>query len=209
MIRISPLLTILFICSFAVASSKIKVVGLFPGAAVLVINGDRHFVKEGKSAAGVRLVSTTGESATVSIGGQFRTMLLERETSQDYTKPPKPVIKIPRSQDGHYWVTGKINGQAVRMVLDTGASDISISEGEARRIGLEYKDGKRQPYQTANGVVDGYQIVLASVSIQGITENNVPASVIASDHPILLGMSFLKRVDMREKGNLMFLERRY
>ncbi|MCL6271905.1 TIGR02281 family clan AA aspartic protease [Sansalvadorimonas sp. 2012CJ34-2] len=209
MIRIFTLLILIAFSSFSLSASRISVVGLFPGAAILLINGERHVVKEGKSVAGVKLVSTTKNSATVSIGGQLRTLQLGRETSQDYVEPEKPVVKITRSKDGHYWVDGMINGRTVRMVLDTGATDISISEEEAKRIGLDYKGGRKRPYQTANGVVVGYQIVLESVSIQGITEMNVPASVIASDHPILLGMSFLKRVDMREKGNLMFLERRY
>ena len=208
-IRIFTLLILIAFSSLSSSASRVHVVGLFPGTAILLINGERHVVKEGKSVGGIKLVSTTKHSATVSIGGQLRTLQLGRETSQDYAEPEKPVVKITRNQDGHYWVDGTINGRTVRMVLDTGATDISISEEEARRIGLDYKNGKKYPYQTANGVVAGYRIILDSVSIQGITEMNISASVIASDHPILLGMSFLKRVNMREKGNLMFLERRY
>ena len=190
-------------------SPKVTLVGLFPDAALLLIDNERHFVKKGKSVAGITLISTTRTTATLSIAGKNKTLQMGRESSADYVEPEKPVIQIARSKDGHYWINGKINGHSVRMVLDTGATDISISEAEAQRLGLKYKDGERLPYQTANGTVIGYRILLKSVSIQGITENNISASVVPSNHPILLGMSFLKRVDMREKGNLMFLERRY
>ncbi len=188
---------------------KVTLVGLFPDAALLLIDNERHFVKKGKTIAGITLISTTKTTATLSIDGKRKTLKMGRETATDYVKPEKPVVQLARSKDGHYWVNGKINGHSVRMVLDTGATDVSISEAEAKRLGLKYKDGERLPYQTANGTVIGYRILLNSVSIQGITENNISASVVPSNHPILLGMSFLKRVDMREKGNLLFLERRY
>ena len=209
MIRTIALPILLLLATLTFAASKVSLVGLFPGAAVLFINGERHFIKEGEAGAGIMLVSTTSETATISIGGQLRTLHLGRETSSDYVDPETPVITITRSRDGHYWVNGKINGQSVRMVLDTGATNISISTKEADRLGLRYKNGKLHRYQTANGTVSGYQITLNSVSIQGLEENNIEASVIPSDHPILLGMSFLKRVNMREKGNLLYLERRY
>ena len=191
------------------ASANVNVVGLFPGAAVIVVDGQRHFLKTGQSKNGIKLVSTGNSNAVVEINGDKQTLSLGRERADGFTAAPKREVSLIRSNDGHYWANGKINGRAVRMVVDTGASDISLSETTAKRLGISYRHGTRVNYQTANGTVVGYQIILNSVTVETITLNNVKASVVPSNHPILLGMSFLREVDMREQGSLLYLVPRY
>ncbi|MTI14487.1 retropepsin-like aspartic protease family protein [Sansalvadorimonas verongulae] len=192
------------------ASVTVNVVGLFPDAAVIVVDGQRHFLKTGQSKDGIKLVSTGNNNAVVEINGKKQTLNLGRERADGFTAAPqKKDASLIRSNDGHYWANGKINGRTVRMVVDTGASDISLSEATAKQLGISYRNGTRARYQTANGTVVGYQITLSSVTVETITLNNVKASVVPSNHPILLGMSFLREVDMREQGNMLYLVPRY
>ena len=211
--RITSIVILLTLGSYnllAFASTSVNVVGVFPGAAVIVVDGQRHFLKAGQSKSGVRLVSAGNNNAVVEVNGKTRTLNLTRENSGGFVAAPKKKeASLIRSNDGHYWAAGKINGRAVNMVIDTGASDISISEEVAKKLNLAYKNGTPAQYQTANGITSGFQINLASVTVEGITLNNVKASVVPGNHPILLGMSFLREVNMREEGNMLYLVPRY
>ncbi|CAM3708481.1 retropepsin-like aspartic protease family protein [Parendozoicomonas haliclonae] len=190
-------------------ATNVQVVGLFPGSAVLIIDGQRRLVKAGQEVGSVKLISSNNQQAIVVVDGVRKTLSLSREQSGSYQPPEKTEVRLVRSNDGHYWTDGKINGRSVRMVLDTGASDISINESEARRLGISYLQGTPAIYNTANGQVSGYQITLASVSVREITLYNVKASVIPGNHPILLGMSFLRDVNMREESNILTLIPQY
>ena len=105
----------------------------------------------------------------------------------------------------HYVATGKINGQSVEFLLDTGASDVSIPGNLAK--GLNLKRGKSRIYNTANGVIRAYTTILKEVQLGNILVYNVRASInpnIRSDQ-ILLGMTFLKQLEFTQKGNTLTL----
>ncbi len=114
-------------------------------------------------------------------------------------------IVLQRNKYGHYVATGMINQQPVVFMLDTGASDISIPENVAKRLGLER--GRRVTYQTANGPAINYATRLDSVSLGNIMLYNLPASINPNvDHEdVLLGMSFLKHLEFSQKGNSLTL----
>lgn len=103
------------------------------------------------------------------------------------------VINI--SQDGHFYVDTKINGQAVRFMIDTGASDIVLGIDDAVRIGINSKNlvfNKR--YQTANGEVYGASIRLNEIEVGGVKFHDMPASINSADLGVpLLGMAFLRQ----------------
>jgi len=81
---------------------------------------------------------------------------------------------------------------------------------DARRIGINYMDGQRGQSRTANGVATVYRVKLDTVKIGDITLNNVDALVHEADMPfLLLGMSFLNRVQMRQEGTDLTLTKRY
>ena len=208
-IRTLTLCLALICTDSVVAAAKVHVVGLFPGAAVLLVNGKRHLVKTGQSAGGVLLVATGNNSATISIGGQLRTMPLGQQSTVDNKELSESVIQLAKSSDGHYWTSGKINGRSVRMVVDTNSYDIRISATQAQQLGLRYKNGKRQMYKTENGEGVGYRIFLKMVSVGSITAQNIVASVTPGTHPILLGMSFLRRTRLTNKNNVLFIEPKY
>lgn len=114
-------------------------------------------------------------------------------------------IVLQRNKYGHYVASGMINQQAVVFMLDTGATDISIPENVAIRLGLER--GRAVTYQTANGPATNYATRLDSVSLGNITLYNLSASINPNvDHEdILLGMSFLKHIEFSQKGNSLTL----
>lgn len=104
-------------------------------------------------------------------------------------------LEIPRGFDGHYHVTLGINGEPISFVVDTGASDIVLSQQDARRAGIEPDSlaylGRAQ---TANGTVPLARVSLDQVSLGEEIERSVPASVNGGEmNGSLLGMSYLSR----------------
>ncbi|MDZ7663104.1 retropepsin-like aspartic protease family protein [Thiohalophilus sp.] len=114
-------------------------------------------------------------------------------------------VVLKQNRQGHYLANGKINGQEVTFLLDTGATDIAIPENIANRLGLPR--GRQVQFQTANGVARGYSTRLESVSLGNIRLTDLPASInpnVAHDE-ILLGMSFLRQLEMNQKDNTLTL----
>ena len=77
-------------------------------------------------------------------------------------------------------------------------------------MGIKYQDGERFQGSTANGIVTGYGIKLASVRIQDVEIFNVDAAVLPQSMPyILLGNSFLSRFQMKRDNDTLTLTKRY
>ncbi|TNE36330.1 MAG: TIGR02281 family clan AA aspartic protease [Alphaproteobacteria bacterium] len=128
--------------------------------------------------------------------------------------PSKPrsngdgTVTLYRSQGDHFVADGRINGQAVRFLIDTGASDIALPIDVAERIGIDTRRLTfNRPYSTANGLTLGASIRLQKVTIGDITLYDVEASVMQKGSDMtLLGMSFLGRLKGYEvSGNKMTL----
>lgn len=119
-------------------------------------------------------------------------------------------IVVPRSRDGHYHLTLRINDTPVRFVVDTGASDIVLSHSDAERVGLDLADlayvGRAR---TANGEVRTAPVRLDTIEAGSIADRNVPAWVNSGDmDDSLLGMSYLQRWDSIEiRGGELVLTR--
>ena len=120
----------------------------------------------------------------------------------------KKVVVLKMNRSGHYVASGKINQVPVEFLLDTGATDVAISEQLARKLNLEITG--RTMSQTANGVVPSYRTMLDSVTIGNITLNNIRASIFSGlpGGEVLLGMSFLKQLEMVQKGKTLTLIKR-
>jgi aspartyl protease family protein len=119
----------------------------------------------------------------------------------------KQEVVLERNAYGHYVAIGSINGQPVEFLVDTGATYLGIPAAVARRLGL--RGGAESSSQTAGGIVRSYLVTLDSVSLGGIQQRGVTASVIP-DMPgegVLLGMSFLKNLEIVQSGNTMTLRR--
>lgn len=113
-------------------------------------------------------------------------------------------IVIPRSRNGHFYVAGAINGQAVTFLVDTGASTVSVGMPVARRIGLP--SGKPVNIGTANGIAKGEEIVGQTVSIGGIAIRSARI-VVLPDLPgeALLGQNVLRHLDVTQSDQQMIL----
>jgi len=114
-------------------------------------------------------------------------------------------VVLQRNRYGHYVTQGKINNEKVTLLLDTGATDISIPYNIAKKLNLTF--GAEQRYQTANGIIVGNLTTLNSVSIGNIELKNVRASINPKmdRDEILLGMSFLKDIEFTQRGNTLIL----
>jgi aspartyl protease family protein len=107
---------------------------------------------------------------------------------------------------------GSINGLTVRFLVDTGATTLAINAAEARRLGIDYRFvGRKGVVQTAAGNVPAYHLNLDLVRVGDIIQRQVPAVVIEGDSPdhVLLGMSFLGRLEMENTGQALHLREKF
>ncbi|MRU14406.1 TIGR02281 family clan AA aspartic protease [Roseovarius sp. A21] len=111
-------------------------------------------------------------------------------------------IELPRAPDGHYYLTAEVNGEPVRFVVDTGATQIVLTKDDARRAGLNVDDlvylGRAN---TANGEVRTAPVRLDRFTIGPIEDWDVRAVV--NDGVMdgsLLGMEYLQRFSSVEIG---------
>jgi len=105
-------------------------------------------------------------------------------------------VVLKRGLDGHYRTEALINGEKVNVLVDTGATCVAISQSVADKLNLKSINAVRT--NTANGESIGYMVRLDSVQIGGVHANNVAAMIAPGlDGDILLGMSFLGRMDIR------------
>lgn len=112
-------------------------------------------------------------------------------------------IEVPRSRDGHYYLTLDVNDVPLRFVVDTGASQIVLSQADADRIGID-PDGLSYLSSafTANGVVPTAGVTLGEVRLGTITDTGVPAVVNGGEMEMsLLGMTYLDRFARLEISN--------
>ena len=114
-------------------------------------------------------------------------------------------VVLERNRSGHYVASGFINDVEVTFLLDTGATDVVVSEELAEDLGL--RKGAYVTSQTANGTVTARQTSLSEVSIGGIKLHNVRAAILPSlhDDEVLLGMSFLKHLELVQRGKQLLL----
>lgn len=117
-------------------------------------------------------------------------------------------VPLKRNRQGHYLVTGEINGSSVDFLLDTGATDVVIPEAIAQGLNLPY--GRAGQAMTANGVVTVYQTVISELAIGEIRLYDVRASINPAmrNGEILLGMSALGRIEFIQQGNHLTLRQR-
>ena len=97
---------------------------------------------------------------------------------------------------GQYVVTATVNGRPLKMVVDTGATLVSLSQTDARALGIDIGSLKfDQPVMTASGRSYNAAVTLYDVRLGGAVVGHVEAMVMApgTTHS-LLGMSFLRRL---------------
>ena len=195
----------------ASAAPNVQVKGLFKGSAVLLIDGKQRLLKVGKtSPEGVQLIAADAHTAEVEFDGQRRVLRLSRQVGGGYQRATQAEVRIASGRGGHYLTPGRINGLAVDFMVDTGATSVAMNLPTAKRLGLNYRAGREIRVNTANGVAKAYLLMLRSVSVGNVTVENLAATVTLSDFPqkILLGNSYLSRVDLQREGGVLVLKSR-
>jgi aspartyl protease family protein len=181
--------------------------------ALLVIDGQPHTLAVGQSAQGVTLLQLSDGQAQVQRGGSTATLRLggapARLTGTPAARTAAQEIVLPVGLGGHFTSAGAINGRPVQFMVDTGATVVALSQSEAERIGLDWRNAPQALTQTANGAVPVHRLSLSAVRVGEVEVNNVDAIVMPAQMPyVLLGNSFLGRFQMRRDNDLLRLERR-
>jgi aspartyl protease family protein len=182
-------------------------------AAVLALDGgDPKTVKVGQTWRGITVLGVERDQATIEMDGQRR--LLQRGLHyRNAAASPGSRGKVMVAADprGHFYIEGAVNRVALRFLVDTGATMVSLPQREADRLGLDYRAGRRGSSHTANGIATVYLVKLDSIRIGEIELHGVDALVHEGPglEQALLGMSFLNRVNMQRDGETMTLIQRF
>jgi len=189
----------------------INVVGLFPGKAVVQVDGGplQTLSVGQKSREGAMLVSANRDAAIFEVDGERMTVGLGHARMKASTATPSATMTA--DERGHFVTNGWVNGIPVRFAVDTGATYISLSASEARRLDIDYRKGRKVVMETGNGNAPGYRIKLDTVKVGDVAVNSVDAVVMEGEDPriALLGMSFLNRTNITREGEIMTLTKRY
>ena len=114
-------------------------------------------------------------------------------------------IRIPISDDGHFWVIAKLNGQDVRLMVDSGASITTVSRNIAESAGMP-TDGYKGIVSTANGQVTVTRS-RADLRLASIERPELTVHINEADGVNLLGMNFLSSLNgWRVERNYLVLQ---
>jgi aspartyl protease family protein len=111
---------------------------------------------------------------------------------------------IPRDARGHFLTEGRIEGQRIGFMVDTGASVVALNETSAARFGLRPSRGEyNATVTTANGTIKAARMRIAMVDVGGLVVRDVDAMVLPDEalSENLLGLSFLSRLKRFEYAN--------
>ncbi len=198
---------LLFAVSAAALATEVGVVGLFPGKAVVVINNSRPrtLAVGGPAVDGVRLMGVESNLALLEVDGKRKSIGIGQHV---FTSVAVESISLRGDARGHFFTPGTVNGAGVRFLVDTGASYVSLGAADAARAGIDLSKAQPGVSQTANGPTRVWLARLNEVRVGAIVLHDVEATVHEHNLPIaLLGMSFLKRMDMQRNGEIMTLKK--
>lgn len=226
MLRRFTVLFLLLACATCNAWQQVlpdgfRLVVLSSVRAVIAIGTERHVLQVGESTpSGVTLTALNAGSATFAYKGKKETISFDgmgaTPASFDVDSSPSiddgelPVVALFARDNGFYHVNADINGQSMEFLVDTGADMIAMSSSHAKALGIDLTGKQRGRVYTAGGAVESVRVKLSSVSVGEITIYDVDAAVIIG-HDLafpLLGMSFLRHVDMTQQADRLELKQR-
>ncbi|WP_127996201.1 retropepsin-like aspartic protease family protein [Piscinibacter defluvii] len=194
------------------AAQSVSMSGSLGDKALLIIDGTPRTVAAGQTVQGIKVISVSGSETVVELNGRRQVLPLggaQVSLGGAGGGGGGTQIVIAAGSGGHFVSDGAINGKMVRFLVDTGATSVSMSEAEARRLGIDYSRGQAGLARTANGTVTAHRIRLASVRVGDVTVYDVEAIVVpAPMELVLLGNSFLSRFQMRRDADVLVLDKR-
>ena len=115
-------------------------------------------------------------------------------------------VRIPMSDDGHFWVTARVNGQEVRFMVDSGASVTTLSKNEAQAAGIP-TTFRRVMVNTANGQAWVTKSHADTLQVGPIERSDFTVDINETEDVNLLGMNFLSSLDSwRVEGRFLVLQ---
>lgn len=210
-VRQAVALSLAAICT-AVQAVDVGLAGVFPGKALLTIDGGapRTVAVGASTAEGVKVLAVDSDTATIESAGKKRILRVGQNVVSRPSVQGGGRAVLTADGSGHFLTTGSINGTTVRFLVDTGATMISLGASDARRIGIDASKGQRGMVNTANGQASVSQVRLDTVRVGEIVLHGIDALVHQQDMPVvLLGMTFLNRLEMQRDGQTMTLRKRY
>ncbi|MBH5398801.1 TIGR02281 family clan AA aspartic protease [Bradyrhizobium sp. CNPSo 4010] len=155
--------------------------------------------------------------AAVMIGlGTFMAQMADKMSSASATSVPRTTVAvaatapagrslaISRDGRGHFQTEGRIDGQRIGFMIDTGASVVALNETSAARFGLRPSRGDyNATVSTANGTIKAARTRIAMLEVGGLIVRDVDAMVLPDEalSENLLGLSFLSRLKRFEYAN--------
>ena len=158
--------------------------------------------------------------AAIMIGlGTFMAQMADRMSSASATSVPHQMaavpaaappqvgnrsVSIPRDARGHFQTEGRIDGQRIGFMVDTGASVVALNETSAARFGLRPSRGDYNAnVATANGTIKAARTRIAMLKVGDLMVRDVDAMVLPDEalSENLLGLSFLSKLRRFEYAN--------
>ena len=115
-------------------------------------------------------------------------------------------VRIPMSDDGHFWVTARVNGQEVRFMVDSGASVTTLSKNDAQSAGIP-TTFRRVMVNTANGQAWVTKSHADTLQVGPIERSDFSVDINETEDLNLLGMNFLSSLESwRVEGRFLVLQ---
>jgi len=186
-------------------AQNVFVTTIAPGQVQVIVDGTTvRSLRVGEtSPEGVRLTEIRPGAALFEIRGRPVTLGLGQSTSLETT--------LQADRRGQFVATAHINGVPFPAMIDTGATYVVMNALHAQRLGYDFRRGPRVIGHTANGAVPAYIVTISTLQIGDVWLRDVPAMVQDTDPSflpqVLIGMSFLRHVHVRQSGAVMTLSR--
>lgn len=196
----------------ATNAADVVVVGLFADKAVLKVDGEQKLLRAGEQFKSVKLISASSEKAVLEIDGKRGDYQIGSDISTSFTPLSNRKTQIARDGQGHYFTTATLNGLPVSAMIDTGATTVAINQRLADKLNLPYRlRGTPVVVSTAAGPSKAWAVKLHSVKLGEIERRDVDAMVVEGNSPteVLIGMSFLRTLSLRDENNVLYLEAKY
>lgn len=184
-------------------------------------SGFRYFLREAALWAGVAAVgfagvyfyddirSMTAKTMATALPDRQSISLEPIETSSATSSGFERSVTLNASRNGHFYARAHINGRAIAVMVDTGATQIALTYEDAERIGLRpHTSDYTQVTRTANGFGRAAPVRLDSVQIGDVEVRDLRGSIAEEGklHVTLLGMEFIRKLRRFElKGRQLVL----
>lgn len=193
------------------AATELVVEALLPGRAVVMIDGQRHTLRVGQRIGEVELLEADGNSGLFSLAGKTERLTVSRRIQTQFTIPERRQVRVARDAANQYRMQAEINGLRTEVMVDTGANTVAMNTLAGRRLGVEVFSQNPIQLETAGGMINAWRAKIDRIDVGGIVVQNVEAVVTDGDFPatILLGMTYLKHVELSERNGVLLMTREW